>query len=160
TTEYFRRLFGIAFSIRDGIVYMPGQYGRLPPALPIRAALQDGLLLTFYDHGPQSRGLGDRMPISFEIDGATITIESPRMRWSKRQREGARLATSSLCTPQALSRSFYPGAVDRHVKFGGATSITNPASLLVPLLFAPVGCFALRVGGRRVKVQGKRVFKA
>ncbi len=158
--DYFCRLFAIAFSIRDGLVYTPGQYPTLPPSLSIRAALQDGLLLTFYDHGPQSRGLGGRTPISFEIDGATITIDYPRMEWYKHQREGARLAAASLCTPQPLSRSFHPGAVERHAKYSGATSITNVASLLVPLLFAPVGCFALRMGGRRVKVQGKRVFKA
>jgi CRISPR-associated protein Cas8a1/Csx13 len=159
-SDYFCRLFAISFSIRDGLVYMPGQYGALPPSVSIRAALQDGLLLTFYDHGPQSRGLGGRMPISFEIDGATITIDYPRMEWYKHQREGARLAIASCCTPQALSRSFYPGAVERHAKYSGATSITNGASLLVPLLFAPVGCFALRMGGRRVKIQGKRIFKA
>src|SRR5439155_24885350 len=48
--QYFGRLFEIAYSIRDDMVFLPGQYGDLPPALPFRSALQDGILCTFYDY--------------------------------------------------------------------------------------------------------------
>jgi CRISPR-associated protein Cas8a1/Csx13 len=154
---FFDRLFRATFRIRDGLVYLPGQYGGLPPPLPVRAALQDGLLRTFYDHGPQSRGVGDRMSICFDVDDKQVAVEYPRIEWYSHQ-HGAALATASLSSPQPLTRMLYPGAIQRHVKHA-ASSITNLAPLLVPLLFAPVGCFALRAGGRRVKDKNRRVFK-
>src|SRR5262249_38674249 len=86
---FLTKLFAAAFMFRDGLIYTPGQYGRLPPPLPVRAALQDGLLRTFYDHGPQSRGLGDRLQITYEIDENRITVEYPRMEWYTHQRNGA-----------------------------------------------------------------------
>jgi CRISPR-associated protein Cas8a1/Csx13 len=156
--EFFSRLFKIAFDIRDGLVYIPGQYGNLPPSLPVRAALQDGLLRTFYDHGPQSRGLGEALQITCEVDDRQIILQYPRMEWYSHQYEGARLATASLTTAQPLTRMLYPGAIQRHVKHRNS-AITNFANLLVPLLFAPVGCFALQAGGRRVKEGGQRKFK-
>jgi hypothetical protein len=37
---YLRRLFALAFQIKDGLIYLPGQYGDIPPPLAVRAESQ------------------------------------------------------------------------------------------------------------------------
>jgi hypothetical protein len=49
--EYLRRLFAISFGLRDGLIDLPAQYGPTPPPLEVRASLQQGLTLTFLQHG-------------------------------------------------------------------------------------------------------------
>lgn len=155
----FERLFALAFQLQDRLIYLPGQYGELSPPLEVRAALQDGLLLSFYDHGPKSRGKkGDAQTGTYEIDEKTIMYRYLPLSWYKHQHDGSRLFLEALQGSLELTRTLFPGAIERHAAFKG-THLTHPAQLALPLLFAPVGTLALRAGGRRVNDRGKRKFK-
>ncbi len=157
--EYLRKLFAFAFQIRDGVIYLPGQYGDVPPALAVRVALQDGVLLSLYDHGPQSRGVSQVTEESVEIDDVQIVFRVARLDWYRHQRDGADMAISSLVAPAEVSRMLYPGAVKRHYSVK-SSSVVMTAKELIPVLFALVGTFALRMGAKRVVVRGKRVAKS
>ena len=49
--EFLRRLFAIGFALEGGLISTPGAYGEIPPSLPVRALLQQGMTLTFPQHG-------------------------------------------------------------------------------------------------------------
>ena len=53
--EYLKKLFAFGFQLRDGLIYLPGQYSDPPPSLATRAELQAGLTLTFLQHGKTRR---------------------------------------------------------------------------------------------------------
>ncbi len=156
----FERLFALAFQIKDGLIYLPGQYGDLSPPLEVRAALQEGLLLSFYDHGVQSRGKqGQAQNSTYEVDEKPVTYRFLPLAWYKHQRDGFELFEEALRGKLNLTRTLFPGAIERHAGLSG-THVTNSAALALPLLFAPVGVLALRAGGKRVNDRGKRKFKA
>lgn len=155
---FFDRLFTLAFQLRDGLIYLPGQYGELSPPLEVRAALHEGLLLSFYDHGPTSRGSKTAVEKTYEIDGNPISYRYLPLSWYKHQRDGSKLLSESLRGQTGLTRTLFPGAVQRHASYN-TSQITQPATLLLPLLFAPVGVMALKAGGKRVKVRRARKFK-
>ena len=156
----FRQLFTLAFQIKDGLIYLPGQYGDLSPPLEVRAALQEGLLLSFYDHGVQSRGKqGQAQDNAYEVDEKPVTYRFLPLAWYKHQRDGFELFQEALQGKLQLTRTLFPGAIERHAGLSG-THVTNSAALAMPLLFAPVGVLALRAGGKRVNDRGKRKFKA
>lgn len=155
-----KQLFTIGFQIRDEMIYLPGQYGEIAPPLEVRAALQEGLLLSFYDHGVQSRGkTGNSKVGSYDVDDKPIAYTYLPLAWYKHQRDGSQLMLEALEGSLELTRTIFPGAIERHAGRQG-THITQPAQLALPLLFAPVGIVALKAGGRRVNDRGKRKFKS
>lgn len=156
----FEKLFALAFQLKDSLIYLPGQYGALPPPLEVRAALHEGLLLSFYDHGPTSRGTsGSRQTGSYEIDEKPVHYTYLPLSWYQHQSKGSALFRDALRGDFKLTRSVFPGAIERHAALKG-THVTQPAQLALPLLFAPVGVFALKAGGKRVNDRGKRKFKS
>lgn len=155
----FEQLFILAFQLKNGLIYLPGQYGELPPPPEVLATLHDGLLKTFYDHGVQSRGKkGDSQISTYEIDEKPISYRYLPLAWYKHQRDGYKVFAESFQGDLELSRSLFPGAIQRHAGLSG-TSVTHPPRLALPLLFAPIGAFALKAGGKRVNERGKRKFK-
>ena len=64
--DYLKRLFLIAFGLKDGLIWLPGQYGDMPPSLAVRAEIQAGLTLTFLQHG-KTRDLA-KQSLTHEID--------------------------------------------------------------------------------------------
>ena len=156
--SFFDQLFKLAFQRREGLIYLPGQYGGSPPPLEVRAALHDGLLLSFYDHGPTSRGSETRVERTYEVDERLISYSYLPLSWYKHQRDGSTLLQESLQNQTKLTRTLFPGAVQRHASYG-KTQLTQPPQLILPLLFAPIGVMALRTGGKKVNAQGKRKWK-
>ncbi len=155
---FFDRLFSLAFQIRQGLIYFPGQYGDLDPPLEVRAALHEGLLLSFYGHGPSSRGREAAIESTYDIDGKPISYRFSPLNWYKHQRDGSSLIVESLRRPLELTQTLYPGAIQRHA--GHSTShVTQKAELILPLLFAPVGTVALKAGGKKINDRGNRRFK-
>src|SRR5262249_20921838 len=49
--SFLENLFRIAFGLKDGLMYLPGQYAAVEPNQAVRADLQAGLTLTFLQHG-------------------------------------------------------------------------------------------------------------
>ena len=93
----FSGLFAFAFQLRDGLIYLPGQYGELPPPPEVLAALHDGLLLSFYDHGVQSRGKkADAQTYTYEVDEKPLSYRYLPLAWYKHQRDGYKAFSESL----------------------------------------------------------------
>jgi CRISPR-associated protein Cas8a1/Csx13 len=155
----FERLFTLAYQLKDDLIYLGGQYGEVAPPLEVRAALQEGLLLSFYDHGVQSRGKkGDARVSTYEVDDKPITYRYLPLSWYKHKRDGYKFFRQALGGTLEMTRTLFPGAIERHAGLSG-THVTHVAQLALPLLFAPIGTIALRAGGKRVNDRGKRRFK-
>ena len=156
---FFDQLFSLAFQIKEGLIYLPGQYyGTLLRPLEVRAALHQGLLMSFYDHGPTSRGSKTTVERTYEVDENTISYRYVPVSWYKHQRDGSKLILESLRGKLGLTRTLFPGAIQRHASYN-LSRVTHSARLALPLLFAPIGVMALRAGGRKVNDRGQRRFK-
>ena len=155
---FFEQLVKLAFQIQEGLIYFPGQYGELPPPLEVRAALHEGLLLSFYDHGPTSRGSEDVRERTYEVDEKSVSYRYLPVSWYKHQRDGSAFLLESLKGKIGLTRTFFPGAIQRHAAYN-TSQVTQAARLALPLLFAPIGVIALRAGGKKINDRGKRRFK-
>ena len=163
---FFDRLFNLAFQIQEGLIYLPGQYGELAPPLEVRAALHEGLLLSFYDHGPTSRGSETAIENTYEIDDKLVSYRYLPLSWYKHQntqgrgkgKDGSTLMVDSLTAQVGLTSALFPGAIQRHAAHS-ASQVTQSAELVLPLLFAPVGTMALKAGGKKVNDRGNRKFK-
>lgn len=146
--SFLEKLFALTLGLRDGLIYLPGQYppGGEPTAA-VRAELQAGLLATFLQHG-KSRTL-DKEPVSVAHDpddsGLPATVVKFRKcDWYKHQNGHAELATEKglNATPAEVVGPLNPGAMVRHVAFAAATRVEETTERLLPLYFAPVGCLA------------------
>jgi CRISPR-associated protein Cas8a1/Csx13 len=72
--EYLKKLFAFAFQIKDGLIYLPGQYGDVPPTLAVLAAIQDGIQNTFLQHGPTCGSRDGERTNTVEIDDIRMTV--------------------------------------------------------------------------------------
>ncbi|GIW92993.1 MAG: hypothetical protein KatS3mg110_1034 [Pirellulaceae bacterium] len=149
---YLKRLFEIAFDLRDGLIYLPGQYPDMPPPLPVRIYLQQGILLSFLQHG-QSRTVAKKEGIySYSPDDdptATLTLSYKKCSKYKHQTGWKDLVDSKTgCLREGVIKvvgPLNPGAVVRHVAFDSRTKIEEDAARVLALYFALVGCLALPV---------------
>ena len=147
---YLKRLFEYGLSIREGLIFLPGQFFQEPP-LPVRADLQAGLLLTFLQHG-RTRLL-DKNELKTHYDpehegvpGVAVTYK--RCTSFKHQTlyeeiidKQGRLKSDPIDIDGPIS----PGTVVRHQAFSADTKAAEPPERLVPLIFAMVGTLALPV---------------
>ena len=146
--EFLRKLFQIAFALKDGLINLPGQY-EIEPSLAVRAELQLGLALTFLQHGKVRNLAKEPTVIHHDPDGNGrdyIAIEYKRCTWYKHQDgwkdlvdKNGRLSNRAVDVIGPLN----PGAIVRHVAFNGPTKITDSVERVLPLYFAMVGCLAL-----------------
>jgi CRISPR-associated endonuclease/helicase Cas3 len=153
--EYLRRLFALAFGLRDGLIYLPGQYAPPAPGVAVRADLQLGLTLTFLQHN-KARGLakepqaaqydpeGDGVP-GVTVEYRTCSSYAHQVGWKDLTSERTGCLVSD---PGRVSGPLLPGAVVRHVAFDADTRAEDPPGLLLPLYFALVGALALPVSRR------------
>lgn len=72
--EYLKKLFAFAFQIRDGLIYLPGQYRDVPPALIVLAAIQDGIQNTFLQHGPTCGSRDGERTVTVEVNDVPVTV--------------------------------------------------------------------------------------
>lgn len=158
--KFFGPLFDLAFQLENGVISLPGQYAELPPPPEVRAALHAGLIRSFYDHGPTSRRTaGSIRSATYEIDDRPVVYTYLPLAWYRHQR-GCADMLEALNDGLSVTRTLFPGAIERHAGLDGSTHVTQPPALALPLLFAPVGVLALQAGGKRVNVGGKRRFKS
>ena len=149
--NFLKRLFALAFEIRDGLIELPGQY-HLQPNLAIRADLQLGLTLTFLQHGKTRKLTKESIPASYDPDGngiPAVIVGYRKCSWYKHQDGWTDCVnTKSGCLSQSsvgIEGPLNPGAVVRHNAFSGPTKIDEPVVRLIPLYFALVGCLTLPV---------------
>ncbi len=148
-SEYLKRLFALSFKVTDqGVIYLPGQF-RSKPSMDVLAESQNGLTLTFIQHGKTRSLEKDPTVVQCDPDGdgkKMIPIEFKKCSWFKHQ-DGwesfvdskGRLTTKAIEVIGPLS----PGAVVRHVAFTSTTKIEDPPERALPLYFALVGCLVL-----------------
>jgi CRISPR-associated protein Cas8a1/Csx13 len=67
---YLKRLFALAFQVKEGVIFLPGQYGGVPPSMAVRSAIQDGIQTTFLQHGPTCGSRTGERTVTIEIDNA------------------------------------------------------------------------------------------
>jgi CRISPR-associated protein Cas8a1/Csx13 len=148
--DYLKKLFRIAFQIKDGLIYLPGQY-EMEPGLAARADLQAGLTLTFLQHGKVRKLLKEPTTVTYDPEGAGVpgvVVEFRKCQAFKHQKGWQQLLDNKgyLTTkPGRVDGPLSPGAVVRHVAFTGDTTVEDRADCLLPLYFAMVGCLALPV---------------
>jgi CRISPR-associated protein Cas8a1/Csx13 len=71
---YLKKLFAFAFQIRDGVIYLPGQYPDPPPSLAVRAAIQDGIQNTFLQHGPTCGSRSGERTVTITVDESFVSF--------------------------------------------------------------------------------------
>lgn len=149
---FLRALFEYAFQIKDGLIFMPGAYGKTIPTLPVRAQLQEGLCCTFLQHG-QSRSL-DKVVVSVVDSGESlpIAVNYKPCSWYKHQDLWKEVVSDRAGTcehrPIDLSGPLYPGASVRHVAYSALTGASEFIQTFLPLCFAPIGSLSLTVRNR------------
>jgi len=149
--EFLRRLFGIAFALEDGLIWTPGAYPDVPPTLPVRALLQQGITLSFLQHGrvrslAKTETVYDYQPEGEE--GKTLQVEYKKCSFYKHQDGWKDLVDPRgrlKAEPIEVVGPISPGAVVRHGAFTGNTKIQEDAAHVLPLYFALVGCLALPI---------------
>ena len=140
---FFGALFAASFSLADGIVELPGVWGRTRPDVVVRGALQDALRQTFLQHGKTARKKGERTPHAFEVDDQPRTALLQRYEWYIHQDQGEVVGKAVATGKEvALAGWANPGAVQRHVAHG-STQIRYSAEEAVCACFALVGSLSL-----------------
>jgi CRISPR-associated protein Cas8a1/Csx13 len=150
--RFLSELYSRAFGLRDGLVDMPGAWGRLVPELPVRAALQEGLLYSLWQYRRKSRNLpGGPATVSYEVDETPVRVSYSPIAGYPQQRawEGLVAATGRLREVVELDSTLAPGFASRHARFDRETGVALGTAPALALHFLPVGALALRLRGRQ-----------
>jgi len=148
--EYLKRLFRVAFQIKEKLIYLPGQYAS-EPTQAVRADLQAGLTLTFLQHGKVRKLAKDPLIVTHDSEKAGVpgvVVQFRACEYFKHQNGWEELVDRNGCLargPCKVDGPISPGAVVRHVAFTTDTAAEDPPERLLPLYFALVGCLALPV---------------
>ncbi len=149
--EFLKRLFDLAFQIQENAIFLPGQYDLTPPPLPVRSLLQQGLTLTFLQHGRVRSLDKEEIPLSYnpeEKPEATIEISHNKCKSYKHQQGWKDLINDQGQLEQKTLEvigPLNPGAIVRHQAFGTRTRIEEDVPHVLALYFALVGCLALPI---------------
>lgn len=147
--EFLKRLFALAFQVNaEGMIYLPGQFGS-KPSRDVLVEVQNGLVLTFIQHGKTRNLAKDPTVVQCDAEGdgtKPIPLEFKPCTWFKHQDGWTNLIekTGKVTTkPVEVIGPLNPGAVVRHVAFTSTTKIEAPPERVLPLYFALVGCLVL-----------------
>jgi len=139
--EFLKRLFSLAFQIRDGLVYLPGQHID-PPNKEVLIDLQSGLTLTFLQHGNVRKLEKNGTTESFHIDDTVLQFNYRKCISFKHQEGWKDLVDKKGCLqskPIEVIGPINPGAVVRHNAFSSDTKIEESVGHVLSLYFAIVG---------------------
>lgn len=150
--KYLKTLFEFAFDIgkKDGLIRLPGQFNSDPSAA-VLADLQQGLTLTFLQHGKVRQLAKEPTTVSYDPEGEGVPgVEVTYRRCSgfKHQEGWKEFVDANGCLSSKLIRldgPICPGTVVRHVAFSGDSAVEDPPERMLPLYFALVGCLPLSV---------------
>lgn len=144
---FLERLFSRAFRLKEKLIYLPAQY-RNEPSIEVLAELQNGLVLSFLQHGKVRKLAKKETPISYEIDGHSLQVTTKFCTGYKHQEGWKEFCGKSgelTGKPVEVVGPLNPGAVVRHVAFQAQTRIKENPVLALPLYFALIGCLALPI---------------
>lgn len=143
---FLRTLYGEAFGLDEGMIYLPGAYDRSPPVPAIRAELQRGMSLTILQFGPNRKARDKKPKVVTYEDDRRVTVQYQDL--ISYTHMGA---WEDLVTPGGTLREIVPipgtiapGFVQRHVVHA-STTIEQPPGHAIALHFALVGTISLAV---------------
>ncbi|MBX6312323.1 MAG: type I-MYXAN CRISPR-associated Cas8a1/Cmx1 [Isosphaeraceae bacterium] len=144
---FFERLYARAFGLDDGMIDLPGAYGRGGIPRWIKAELQRGMSLTILQFGPNRKTASKRPKVeTYEVDRSIVVEYQDLIDYTHRG------AWRDLVTPKGTLRDFAPisgtiapGFVQRHVVHA-ATTLEQPPGHVIALHFALVGTLSLPIG--------------
>lgn len=148
---FLKRLFTYAFQITpEGLIWLPGWTAGSMPRPEVLAALQDGLLFSFLQHGKSRSIAKDAVVHTYDV-GAEVPAKvrfrpcksyQHQSAWEKLTKSGRDGFFPSI----EIAGPLCPGSAVRHVGLGKATGAEGQIGTVLPLLFAPVGCLAMSCG--------------
>ncbi len=144
---FLAALYGLAFGISDGLIKLPGSYGRIEIGAEIRAEFQQGMSLTILQFGPNRKALSKTPRVrTYEVDGQPITIQHQDLiDYTHRSAWEDLVTTKGELRPFAsVGGTVAPGFVQRHVA-QPSTIIELPPGLAIAAHFALVGTLALAI---------------
>ncbi len=150
--EYLKRVFEFGFSVRkDGLIYLPGQFGDIDSNSAVLADLQAGLTLTFLQHGKVRKLAKETTTVSYDPEGQGIpgvVVEYKKCSTFKHQAGWKEFTDSRgrlIVGVVKVDGPICPGSVVRHVAFTNNTTVAEPPERMLPLYFALIGCLSLPV---------------
>ena len=155
--KYLTNLWTFAFQIRSGMLYLPGQYGELPPSNAVLAEIQSAITRTMLQGAKKNITLGPKSVHVFDVDGSGttgFTIELQRCEWFIQQdvwkvivdhTSGALLEKPDESAKNKLNYgSLYPGAMKRHDKLN-ESDMSDTVKGLICVAFSLVGILAMKL---------------
>ena len=149
--EFLQRLFAFAFSLDGSILSLPSQYDGDVPVI-IRAIIQQGITLTFLQHGQTRKLAKTATQLNYNPEGKPgqdVAFEYKACSYYKHQSGWKDLIDKKNGTlnpkPIEVSGPISPGAVVRHNAFSGQTKIEETADLILPLYFSLIGCLTMSI---------------
>ena len=149
--DFLKRLFAIAFDLDGGLLWLPAQYDGDVQTI-VRAMIQQGITLTFLQHGQTRKLAKTTTEVSYNPEGKSgkeIVFAYKACSDYKHQTGWEKLIDKKCGTlnpkPIEVAGPMSPGAVVRHNAFPGQTKIEETADLIVPLYFSLIGCLTLSI---------------
>ncbi len=145
--ETLEVLFRESFRIREspGVIDLPGaSVPGAPPPPEVAAALQDGLKLTFLQHGKSTTKEGARKVLTFSVDEQELRLEVQGYSGFVHQGAWKNVAEALARGSVTLAGWAYPGAAERHIGLRG-TKMEYTAAEALCACFALVGCLSYKV---------------
>lgn len=149
--SWLRALFEYSFDLKENLFFLPGQYGNLVPSHPVRAYLQQGITLTFLQHGLTRTLAKDETVQTFnpEEDASKALQYQFKACTDYKHQKGWKEITDSKGrierNPVEIAGPLSPGAVVRHNAFSTPTKLYDLPAQIMPLYFAVVGCLPLAI---------------
>ena len=147
--EYLKRIFEFAFQIKEneGLIDLPSTQRQIQKQ-SVRARLQQGIMLTFLQHGQSRKGAKADVTKEVQIDNKPVSLTFRPLTSFKHQagyevltnKKDGTLHTKALDIPGTLC----PGAAVRHNKYA-VTKYEGTASELLAAYFALIGTLPLPI---------------
>lgn len=149
--SWLKALFEYSFDLKEDLFFLPGQYGSVVPGHPVRAYLQQGITLTFLQHG-LTRSLSKNETVQTfnpEEDASKALQYQFKACTDYKHQKGWKDITDSKGrierNPVEIAGPLSPGAVVRHNAFSTPTKLYDLPAQILPLYFAVVGCLPLAI---------------
>lgn len=149
--ECLKALFEYSFRLHEDLFFLPGQYGSVSPSHPVRAYLQQGITLTFLQHGQTRKLAKNETTLEFKPEeDATKSLRytfkactsyKHQAGWKDLTDSKGRLEHKDIEVVGPLS----PGAVVRHNAYSTPTKLKESVAQILPLYFSMVGCLPLSI---------------
>ena len=146
--SYFEPIFKFAFGLHNHLIDLQPTYVRgQRPEPQTLARLQQGLMLTFFQHGKSRTGEKEDIELNYEVDGKQARYSMRRLHGYKHQTGYNDLIEKGCLSIKAteLPGTLYPGAAVRHNAYSSSTKYEATTSQVLAALFAPIGTLSFSI---------------